>query len=89
MFCGGYSGSGFPGYVGGYGGGGMFIMMGFGLLIFITLIFFAFKLMKVNSSSSFSLSNNLALNILNERFAKGEIDEEEYSKKKIILSKKN
>jgi len=78
------------GHFGGYGGGGgMFIMMGFGLLIFIALIFFAFKLMKTNSSSDFSLSSNSALNILNERYAKGEIDEEEYAKKKIILSKKN
>ena len=85
MFCGGY-----PGYFSSYGGGGgMFLMMGFGLLIFIALVFLAFKLMKVNSSSAFSLSGNLALNILNERYAKGEINEEEYTKKKIILAKKN
>jgi putative membrane protein len=84
MFCRGFSGYGYGG-----GGGGMFLMMGFGFLIFLALIFLAFKLIKVNSPSSFSLSSNSALNILNERYAKGEINEEEYTKKKIILSKKN
>jgi len=38
--------------------------------------------------SHFSLSkdsaNNTALNILNERFVKGEIEEEEYTKKRIL-----
>ena len=87
MFCRGFLGSGY-GQFGGYGGGGvMFIMMGFGFLIFLALIFLALKLMKVNSP--FSLSNNSALTILNERYAKGEINDEEYTKKKIILSKKN
>ncbi|MCB2294015.1 SHOCT domain-containing protein [Clostridium algoriphilum] len=66
----------------------MFLMMGFGFLIFLALIFSAFKLMKLNSPSPFSLSSNSALNILNERYAKDEINEEEYTKKKIILSKK-
>ena len=88
MLCRGFSGSGYSGYFGGYGGGGgMFKMMGFGFLIFVALIFLAFKLMKANSS--FSLSSNSALNILDERYAKGEINEEEYTKMKIILSKKN
>ena len=90
MFCRGSLGSGYSGYFGGYGGGGgMFIMMGFGFLIFLALIYLAFKLMKVNSSPPFSLSSNSALSILNERYAKGEINEEEYTKKKIILSNKN
>jgi putative membrane protein len=81
MFCRGFSGYGYG------GGGGMFIMMGFGFLIFLVLIFLALKLMKANSP--LSLSSNSALNILNERFANGEINEEEYTKKKIMLSKKN
>jgi len=92
MPCGRFLGSGFERF-GGYGGGGMFLMMGFGFVIFLVLIFLAFKLMKNNPHSHFSLSkdlaNNTALNILNERFVKGEIDEEEYTKKRIILNQKN
>lgn len=83
MFCSRLLGSGYG------GGGGMFLMMGFGFLIFLSLIFLAFKLVKVNSTSPFSVSNNSALVILNERYANGEINEEEYTKKKIILSKRN
>jgi len=83
MFCRGFLGSG---YFGGYGGGGgMFIMMGFGFLILLSLIFLAFKLMKVNSP--FPLPSHSALSILNERYAKGEINEEEYIKKRAIFSK--
>ena len=86
-----------PGYgqFGVYGGGGMFLMMGFGFLIVLALVLLAFKLLKNNSHSNFSLSNsstistNSALNILNDRYAKGEIDDEEYTKRKIILNQKN
>ena len=83
MFCRGFSGFG----SGHFGGGGMFIMMGFGLLIFLALIFLAFKLMKAHSHSNLSVSSNSALTILNERYARGEINDEEYTKKKIILTK--
>ena len=91
MLCRGFSGYG---HFGDFGGGGMFLMMGFGFLIFLALIFLAFKLIKNHPQSNLSSSNNSefnnsSLNILNERFAKGEIDEEEYTKKKIILNKKN
>ena len=69
MFC-----RGLLGFVyGNFGGGGMFILMGFGLLIFLVLIIFVFKNTKANPTSNFSFSNSSALTILNERFAKGEM----------------
>ena len=83
MFCRGFSRYGYG------GGGGMFIMMGFGFLIFLVLIYLSYILIKTNSPSPLSSANNSALSILNERYAKGEINEEEYTKKKSILSRKN
>lgn len=83
MFCNRFLGSSYG------NGGGMFLMMILGFLIFLVLIFFAFKIMKSNSTLPISSSGNSALNILNERYANGEIDDEEYTKKKVILSKKN
>ena len=93
MFCRVFLGPGY-GQFGSNGGVGMFLMMGIGFLIVLTLILLAFKLMKNNSHSNLlsnnsTLSSNSALNILNDRYAKGEIDEEEYSKRKIILNQKN
>ncbi|MGV8980607.1 SHOCT domain-containing protein [Clostridium sp.] len=94
MFCRGFLGPNY-GQFGSNGGVGMFVMMVFGFLIFLALVLLAFKLLKNNSHSNFpslnnsTISNNSALNILNGRLAKGEIDEEEYTKRKIILNQRN
>ncbi|MBA5851545.1 SHOCT domain-containing protein [Clostridium sp. cel8] len=80
MFCGGY-GFGGPSSM---GHSWIYLTIGFRLLIFIGLIFFAIKLFKTYSNKS-----NNAINILNEKFATGEISEEEYLKRKTILSQKN
>lgn len=90
MFCRGFLGYGFSRFG---GGGGMLPMM-FGLIIFLVVFFFIFKSMKVNSPSHLSTSSNSesnasALKILNERYAKGEINEDEYTKMKTLISAKN
>lgn len=84
MFCSGFGGYGGFGPASSIGYGGMFLVMGFRMLIFIALIVFAFKLFK-----NYSNRSNGALRILNEKFANGEITQEEYLKRKTILSQKN
>lgn len=86
MFCGGFRGFGGYGFgpAGSAGFGWMFLAMGFRLLIFIGLIILAVKLFK-----SYTNKSNNTLKILDERFAKGEISEEEYIKRRTILSQKN
>lgn len=82
MFC------GFGGY--GYGPfssiglGGMLLFMGFRMLIFIVLIVLAIKLFK-----NYTNKSNDSIRILNEKFASGEMSQEEYLKRKAILSQKN
>lgn len=68
-------------------GGGMFIMMGFGLVILILIVFLIFKMTRQNTVPNVLNHENSALNILDERFAKGEINEEEYTKVKTMLKK--
>jgi putative membrane protein len=76
MFCGNF---------GGFGGSGwMFLAMGVRLLIFIGLVILAVKLFK-----SYTNKSDDTMKILNEKFAKGEISEEEYLRRKLILSQKN
>jgi putative membrane protein len=83
MFCNGYGYGGF-GPASNIGYGGMFLGMGFRMLVFIVLIGVAVKLFK-----SYSNKSNSAMKILNEKFANGEMTQEEYLKRKEILSQKN
>lgn len=84
MFCNGFGGYGGFGPAGSIGYGGMFLAMGFKFVIFIALIIIGVKLFK-----SYTNKSNDAIKILNEKFASGEISEEEYLKRKTILLKKN
>lgn len=83
MFCRGFGGYGL-GSGGSFGFGWMFLAMGFRLLIFIGLIVLTIKLFKKYNNKS-----NSSLRILDEKFASGEISEEEYLKRKAILSHRN
>ncbi|GEP63861.1 membrane protein [Clostridium beijerinckii] len=78
MFCSGFGAASSIGY------GGMFLAMGVRMLIFIALIVLAFKLFK-----NYTNKSNDAMKILNEKFAGGEITQEEYLKRKSVLSQKN
>lgn len=83
MFCGGFGGYGF-GPSGPLGFNWMLLAMGFRLLVFIGLIFLAVKLFK-----NYTHKSNDAMKILDEGFARGEMTEEEYIKRKAALSQKN
>ncbi|WML35546.1 SHOCT domain-containing protein [Clostridium sp. OS1-26] len=76
MFCGfGGSSFGFSPW--------MSVMMGIRILVFIILIVFGVKLIKNYTSNS-----NGALKILDEKFASGEISEEEYIKRRTVMTQK-
>lgn len=87
MPCRGFFNGGNYGHIGGYNGGGMFIMMGFGLVILLLIVFLIFKMTRQNAVPNVLKNDNSSLNILDERFAKGEISEEEYIKVKTMLKK--
>jgi putative membrane protein len=61
-----------------------FIMgiMALRFVVFIIILVVIIKYVKKHH-----LNNSYAISVLNERYAKGEIDEEEYIKKKAILRK--
>lgn len=73
----------------GYGPIGFGMMGGFGLipLILIGVIIYAVIKLSHNDNKHYSNrpSNNDALDILNQRYANGEISDEEYSRKKKML----
>ena len=82
-------GFGYGGY-GGYGAcgstGGGFLMILIPIIIVGIIIYAIFKL-KDNHSIKYVKQSDNALDVLNERFVRGEIDEEEYEQKKTLLMK--
>lgn len=83
------------GFLNGYGGynmmGGGWLMMLLPVLLIGFAIYAFIKMSQNNSntnmrnSDTYGYKNNEALNILNKRYAQGEISEEEYIQKKNIL----
>lgn len=69
--------------MGGFGFGGIFMLLWWVLLI--VGIVFLVKWM-ISSSGAGGQSGDKALDILKERYARGEIDEQEYRKKKQDLT---
>ncbi|MBU3160842.1 SHOCT domain-containing protein [Clostridium frigoris] len=65
--------------------GGRFGFMFICIIIIAITVFVVYKLLKNNNIKDIGSRDN-SLNILNERFARGEIDEEEYNNKKKLLS---
>jgi len=82
MFCNrfGIEGYGFSGY--GYGGPHIIMMIGV-ILILLAIVYFIYKANQNKSSSmAYEKGSPRAIEILNDRFASGEINEEEYKSKK-------
>ena len=77
MFCGGFGGAG------AIGSGWFLLMMGIRVLIFAAIIVLGIKLFNKYTDNSRS-----ALKILDEKFAKGEINEDDYISRKNVLLKK-
>lgn len=64
-----------------FGGGGIV-----GIILIAIVAYFLFKYFNENqtNTNTFSKKNN-AIDLLNERYAKGEIDEDEYNRRKKVL----
>lgn len=81
MFCG-FRGSGFRGSDLVFNPW-MSIMMGVRILLFIILVVVVVKLVK-----SYMVNSSNAMKILDEKFASGEISDEEYTRRRAIIMKK-
>ena len=87
MFCNRF-GAGGNGFGGSYGGPNFFMMIPM-MIIFLMVVYLIFKAIN-NKHSNYATANtslSKAMIILDERFAKGEINEEEYLAKKNQLQK--
>lgn len=62
----------------------MFIVWFIPITLLIIIVFSTYMIIR-NKKSSLPIESEYSLNILNERFAKGEISEEEYIKKKDMI----
>jgi putative membrane protein len=83
MFCNrfGVGGYGFGGSYG-YGGFNFFMMIPMIIILFLVAYFIYKVINSRNLNFTVGTSSSKAMAILNERFAKGEISEEEYETKK-------
>ena len=76
-----YNGYGGLGNMMGFGGGIMMLVVWIAVIIFIVWI-----VKEINGKNKNSKSNGNALDILKERYAKGEINKQEFEEKKKDLS---
>ncbi len=75
------------GMTGGFGGGfGWVFMILFWVLIIVSILALVKWMGTSSSASGRSGSDNKALDILKERYARGEIDEQEFQKRKHELA---
>jgi len=73
----------------GYMGGGMgFLMMAGALLVTALVVVLIVMLVKKSRANSMSREDSESLELLNERYVKGEISEEDYTKMKKVLRSK-
>jgi putative membrane protein len=84
MFCNGfgYNGVGYNGF-GGFGG---ILMMIIPIILVVLVIYAVFRLISQPRYDN-DRNNNEALNILAQKYAQGDLSEEEYLKKKNILKR--
>lgn len=71
-----------------HGGGGMLMMGGMVLVAAIVITAIVVLVKKAHRSHTYSAATSEAAELLNARFVKGEITEEEYTKMKKVLSGK-
>ncbi|RKY76212.1 hypothetical protein DRQ00_09180 [candidate division KSB1 bacterium] len=66
----------------GWGGDGGFFMLAFWIVVIVGIIFLVKWIVEQSRSIAPSSSRDSALDILKKRYAKGEIDREEFEQKK-------